>query len=576
MASVSATDIDLFQESFTYEQIPLLIQLRQLATSRGRIITGGDDLETLLSKLGFSPVVADEITNNQFYANDVVKHLDETLKILRKDYEARYGLYQDDVDITLVRRSLFDDQLNLQTRAMLVNPFSILTVEKSLNLPNTGDIGLLRINWNKKYYSSRLCQEFNSDAECAERAAMFGDLLKLQQLYASQPRKSQLIEAAIQGGQIEILKYIVSIEGCEAIFSSPFNLAIRQSFDNTKMMEYLWSTFPATHVGISHSIAGIMTHNKPHIANIRLALKLTSQISDQREINSLYVKMLPLVVKMDWIDLFEEIYLITNFQNIPGYIINHIIALIATNGHMDLLKLVIDNEKFLQELRDNPSFLIKMITSSPRDVSEIIKYLLDLLDPPKREYVIDHLSRDGYRLLIKNGTHIANLDYLLSLFPAQVAERKKKELLSGIASLEHVSDQQLRRFDQLSQELDLTIGEWYYLHVLAMTGGDAAIVELTRPHASLDHDHTDFLWYTTDPEIDRRKLYAALKLPFITKDDIFRFMIRRLSRPVSEGYFELIRDTVLSSNKVSQQEMQEFISENMVHSPRYGKYYLRE
>lgn len=577
MAATSSTDISSMWENFTFDKISLLIQLRY---SILHFLGITPIISPIINKLGFSHEITLKIDSDDDFKRFVVKQLDQKLNDLQQLYEEKYNLYEAVVNPESIKADLFSGYISLQNRAYLSNPFSILKVEKYFNLDETGDMELLKKNWNLRYYSRR-CSDFNTKEVCFLKAAEYNDLSEYKRLYPLIDKDADIISAvariAIRGGHIDFLKYIIAQDGKLIKQESPiFNRsflyeAMVSKYDNVAMIKYLKNNpFDINRVNMTVGDIVILIQYDSHINNIKYILStIIETLPVDRQV-ILIVRIMGAIIERGWIDYFKE--LCSNMMNnnvVEERQINGIITQVLIHGDVELLKYILSfkpiSDVFLSYGRLET---IVENAKSQDDKTETLEFLSKILRPSSEDLkVIKELDLDG--IFANYGSNGRNIKFLLNLLKDYgisdiMMEKYYTSILSNIAELDY-SDDYFELFKDIISVYNPSVEEWDKLYYLALSMLNVELAEFIYPYTSKNSNVLIKLFKN-----DGGRNYGLfdifetiLALPMITKKDIVEFLQtikQRIHRFDSEDGNNEIVQYILDSGKISSEEVNEILA----------------
>lgn len=569
--AATSTDTSSIWEDFTFDKISLLIRLRyDLSHSLG--------ISPIINELGFSNEIALKIASDKNFKSFVTKRLDQKLDDLQQRYEEKYRLYAEDINPEKFRADLSRGYINLENLALLSNPFSILEAEKYFDLPETGNIELLQMNWNKKYYSSR-CSVFNTNEICLAKAAEYNDLSEYERLYPlidkSVATISTAARGAIRGGHIDFLKYIIDQDkdlikdesrGFHMFNKSFLYEAMASKYDNIAMIQYLQNNpLDINTVNMIPQDIRELIHNGSHINNIKYILSNIASVASVEQQINIVIYIMGAIIERGWIDYFKE--LCSNILNSDVVVerqINGIISYVLIYGDIELLEYILTFKSALDTFLSYRRLeTIAEFAKYHDDKTKILEYMSKRLKPSSDDKeTIKNLDFDTiFSHYSPNTQNIKFLLNLLSDYGVDDATMQKyyTSILFGIAYLDY-EDDYFELFNDITSVYNPSIKQWDELYILALSRLNVTLAENIYPHTSKNSNILVEIFNNSEKnEYGILDIFSEiLKSPTITRDNIINFLQTEKRRVkifnLEDGTNDLIK-YILDSGKISLEEV---------------------
>lgn len=231
---------------FDLNEISLLIQLQYYLklSIKSPVLVSYTEIYYIVEKLGFNRDISDELSLNKKIAQKVVDKIIDNLDTLRPKFEEENGIFESDLLAKDVYIQLEEGTLNYFTSQLLVNPFSVWNLEKKFDIVETGDVRLMKENWNRKYYSPRLCEIYNTQSTCVEKSIEYDDMERFISYYNIY-HDGEMMAHIAKYGRIDMFKYALSNDPKILDKINNIRYVVEDALkgdngnDNTAMIEYL-------------------------------------------------------------------------------------------------------------------------------------------------------------------------------------------------------------------------------------------------------------------------------------------------------------------------------------------------
>lgn len=326
------------------------------------------------------------------FRKENIEKLEALIQSFCQAYENVHGIYVSDLDSESVNQELKQGIISLKNLSILSSPFAVLKVERDLELAETGNLEKFQENWHKKYYSSLRCHEFNDPGTCLLKAARYGDMEKFTELYPHRQgvKFSLLMRAIVEGGHVEILKYLTSGTGRASLpisdtWSELFMRSLTMPHDNTQMLSYLGIPRISNHE-LAHRI-----RYGAHINNVRFLVQ---------HLNNGHIfahgDVLVSIVNRGWFDLFMELLntigdVITQeaWQEIftaatlRGYDIITQVATSHLDATYDYIKILLEGHPWVAVSHEKFSKILEMPEITPDTIRRFLIHIISQFETTK-------------------------------------------------------------------------------------------------------------------------------------------------------------------------------------------------